>query len=279
MLLIGTVRQRARSVAGYDAPDMRAGHWVHATMPLIRAALCSIALGTVVVACGSTTPTQAPASVDVSSADPSAAAVLETPPATPAPPVVETPSPTAPAESAASSPAPTNTPAPTASPVLSVTPPPSTPPPTPPAADPWTSRTSKRFAYRMSYPADWAFKAGNRKYADSYYGFGGTALFASRAKNNGLTLKRLSSALTRYLPDIAGVKRFKIDHNRPAKLGPLKARRIEFNYRYKGKRYWAVGYLAVKGGNYYWVDLETTARTDAEDLALAARFAKTFRPR
>ena len=112
-----------------------------------------------------------------------------------------------------------------------------------------------------------------------YYGFGGTALFASRATNNGLTLKRLSSALTRYLPDIAGVKRFKIDHNRPAKLGPLRARRIEFNYRYKGQRYWAIGYLAVKGRKYYWVDLETTAKTDAEDLAQVARFARSFRPR
>ena len=243
---------------------MRAGHWVHPTMPLIRAMLCSLALGAGVVACGSTTPTQAPA------------AVVETPTPTPAAPS-EAPATTEPAGSEPATEAPAATPAPTTSPGATVSPPPSTPPAVDP--DPWASRTSKRFAYRMSYPADWAFKAGNRKYADSYYGFGGTALFASRAKNNGLTLKRLSSALTRYLPDIAGVKRFKIDRNRPAKLGPLKARRIEFNYRYRGKRYWAVGYLAVKGGNYYWVDLETTARTDAADRALAARFARSFRPR
>ena len=246
---------------------MRAGHLAHVVKPLVRATLCSIALGAALVACGSTTPTLAPATVAAQSADPSAAAVVETPSARPAAPS-EPPAATGPS---GSTPPPAASPGPTASP----------PPPTPPAADPdpWTSRSSKRFAYRMSYPADWAFKAGNRRFADAYYGFDGTALFASRAKNNGLTLKRLSSALTRYLPDIAGVKRFKIDHNRPARLGPLKARRIEFNYRYKGKRYWAVGYLAVKGGSYYWVDLETTTKTDAEDRALAARFARSFRPR
>ena len=203
------------------------------------------------------------------------AADVATPSAASAPPIV------VPATDPAGSEAPAPTPAASATPVASPGPTASTPPTaSPPAeAEPWASRTSKRFAYGISYPADWKVKAGNRKFADAYYGFDGAALFASRAKNNGLTLKRLSSALTRYLPDIAGVKHFKIDHNRPARLGPLKARRIEFNYRYKGKRYWAVGYLAVKGGNYYWVDLETTAKTDAADRDLAARFAKTFRPR
>ena len=241
--------------------------------------LLAVALGAGLAACGSTTPTQAPATVIPQGTDPTAAAGVETPTPTAVPTTVvpaTEPAATEPAATEAASPTPAASSTPGASPDPTASPPPSTPPAEP---EPWATRTSKRFAYRLSYPADWTVKPGNRKYADSYYGFDGTALFASRAKNNGLTLKRLSSALTRYLPDIAGVKRFRIEHNRPAHLGPLKARRIEFNYRYKGRRYWAVGYLAVRGGNYYWVDLETTARTDADDRALAARFAKTFRPR
>ena len=242
-------------------------------MRLIRATLFAVALGAGLVACGSTTPTQAPSTTLPPSSVPSAA-VVETPPPRPLRPSTSPPR---------SRPRPNRRPR--------------RRPERDAGREPGTDglgtalRAAAGGVRAVGVPdvealrlpdvlsADWTVKPGNRKYADAYYGFDGPALFASRAKNNGLTLKRLSSALTRYLPDIAGVKHFKIEHNRPARLGPLKARRIEFNYRYKGKRYWAVGYLAVKGGNYYWVDLETTARTDAEDRDLAARFARTFRPR
>ena len=78
-------------------------------------------------------------------------------------------------------------------------------------------------------------------------GSAGRPCYASRATSRGLSLATLSSALTRYLPGISGVRKFVIDRNRPARLGPLRARRIEFHYSYKGQRYWAIGYLAVQG--------------------------------
>src|SRR6185295_10371271 len=96
-------------------------------------------------------------------------------------------------------------------------------------------------------PVDWLVRPGSGKFADAYLGFGGQATYASRATSRGLSLATLSSALTRYLPGISGVRKFVIDRNRPARLGRLRARRIEFHYTYKGQRYWAIGYLAVKG--------------------------------
>jgi hypothetical protein len=131
----------------------------------------------------------------------------------------------------------------------------------------------------MAYPVDWQLEKGTKKYADSYYGFDGDAVYASSGRSFGLTLNRLSSALTRYLPEIKGVRRLKIDNNRPARLGPMAARRIEFHYSYQGRRYWSVAYLAVRGGTYYLVSSETTARTTDDDRAMAATFAGTFTPR
>ncbi len=145
--------------------------------------------------------------------------------------------------------------------------------------DLWAFHTSKRYAYRMGHPVDWLVRPGSGKFADAYLGFGGQAVYASRATSRGLSLATLSSALTRYLPRISGVRKFVIDRNRPARLGPLRARRIEFHYTYKGQRYWAIGYLAVKGGTYYWVALETTKPTSRADRDLGARFASLFSPR
>ena len=86
--------------------------------------------------------------------------------------------------------------------------------------------------------------------------------------------------LARYLPRIAGVKRFKIDHNRPARLGPLKARRIEFHYRYKGARYWSVGYWRSRratSASYYGSTSKTTADDRRREPASRARSARDDR--
>jgi hypothetical protein len=144
--------------------------------------------------------------------------------------------------------------------------------------DLWTFGVSRRYAYRMARPVDWQYEKGTKKYADAYYGYDGAAVYAASGRSFGLTLNRLSSALTRYLPQIKGVKHLKIDHNSPARLGPLPARVIEFHYAYKGRRYWSVAYLAVEDGLVYLVSYETTSRTTDADREMAARFAGTFVP-
>ncbi len=144
--------------------------------------------------------------------------------------------------------------------------------------DLWAFNASRRYAYRMAYPVDWQLQKGTAKFADSYYGFGGAAVYAASGRSLGLSLARISNALTKYLPGIKGVKRLKIDRTRPARLGPLPARLIEFHYTYKGRHYWSVAYLAVKGGLVYLVSYETRATTTDADRDMAARFARTFSP-
>lgn len=144
--------------------------------------------------------------------------------------------------------------------------------------DLWTFSASRHYAYRMAHPVDWQYEKGTKKYTDAYYGFDGTAVYVASGNSFGLTLNRLSSAVTTYLPQIKGVKHLRIDHNSPAKLGPLQARRIEFHYAYKGKRYWSVAYLAVKGRLVYLVSYDTLSRTTDAHRAMAARFAGTFSP-
>ena len=146
-------------------------------------------------------------------------------------------------------------------------------------SDLWTYTTSRRYAYRMAYPVGWLPEKGSKKYADTYYGLGGTAVYAASGPSLGLTLRQVSNALTKYLPGIKGVKRLTIDHSSPARLGSLPARLVEFHYGYKGRRYWSVAYLAVTGGLVYLMSYETITETTAADREMAATFAGTFTAR
>ncbi|MEO5965180.1 MAG: hypothetical protein ABIR11_06920 [Candidatus Limnocylindrales bacterium] len=143
----------------------------------------------------------------------------------------------------------------------------------------WKWNISSRYRYRMAYPVDWQFEKGTKKYADGYYGFDGTELFASRNKNGGFSLNQISAGLTRYLPQITGIKSLKITSNRPGRLGAMKARKIEFNYTLKGKHYWTISYLAVKGAYFYLTSYETTKKTTKADRGMAALFARSFSAR
>ena len=143
----------------------------------------------------------------------------------------------------------------------------------------WQWNTSTRFKYRMAYPVGWTLKPGTTKYADAYYGFDDNAVFASRGRNQGLSLSQLSGALSRYLPQITSVKSPKVLSNKAGRLGPLPARKIEYTYSAGGKRYYSLMYLAVSGSDYYVVEYETQRKTTDEDRVLAARFAATFSPR
>jgi hypothetical protein len=143
----------------------------------------------------------------------------------------------------------------------------------------WVKNTSKRYGYRVAYPEDWTFEKGSKKYSDSYWGDDGDRVYIARTSASGLSLMTWSNAIQKYLPQYTGYKGVKIISNKPAKLGTLPARKIEFTYKRGGDRYWVVYYFTVKNNKLYYVDYESTSKTKAEDRATAAGFAASFERR
>jgi hypothetical protein len=146
---------------------------------------------------------------------------------------------------------------------------------TPPARV-WAWQKSKKYGYRIGYPADWQFEKAKGKFIDTYWGYDGDLLGVERSKSYGASLNTITSYVTKNAKAI-NRKAVKVTSNKPGKLGSLKARIVGYNGKIGKKRYWFVLYLAVKGGKLYWVELRTDKKTDATDKALAAAFAATFR--
>jgi hypothetical protein len=140
----------------------------------------------------------------------------------------------------------------------------------------WTWAKSKKYAYRLAYPDDWQFEKASKKYVDAYWGYDGDVVFGERFKSYGYKLNQLVSIVTKYLEQRAGSK-IKFTSNKPGKLGSYPARILLYNGQFKKEHYWYVGYVAVSNGWVYWIELRTDQKTKADDKALAAQFASTFR--
>lgn len=143
----------------------------------------------------------------------------------------------------------------------------------------WQWNEDTRYGYRMAYPVGWAYQKGTTTTADGYYGFAGEAVYATRGRTQGLSLRQLSADLDRYLPQITGTRSPGVTANRPTKLGPLAARRIEFTATASGSTTHSILYLAVRGRFYYVLELQRTAAITEADRELIAAFAGTFAPR
>jgi hypothetical protein len=143
----------------------------------------------------------------------------------------------------------------------------------------WQWNDDTRYGYRMAYPVGWAYQKGTATTADGYYGFAGEAVYATRGRTQGLSLRQLSGDLDRYLPQITGTRSPRVTLNRPAKLGPLAARRVEFTVTANGTTTHSILYLAVRGRFYYVLELQRTTPITDPDRELIAAFAGTFSTR
>jgi hypothetical protein len=139
----------------------------------------------------------------------------------------------------------------------------------------WTWSTSRKYGYRMGYPADWQYEKSVKKFIDTYWGYDGDVLGVERTKSYGLSLNKIASYVTKNAKAL-NRKAVKIASNKPGKLGSMRARIVEYSGKLGKTRYWFVMYLAVKGSKLYWLELRTDKKTDATDRALAASFAATF---
>ena len=142
----------------------------------------------------------------------------------------------------------------------------------------WTRMSSRKYGYRMGYPSDWQYDKATKKYIDTFWGYDGDVLGVERTKSYGLSLNSIASYVTKNAKSLNRTA-VKILSNKPGKLGPMRARIVQYTGKQGKTRYWYVMYLAVKGSNLWWVELRTDKKTDAADKALVAAFAATFLPK
>jgi hypothetical protein len=144
----------------------------------------------------------------------------------------------------------------------------------------WTMHASKLYGYNVAYPSDWVFQKGKKKgktfWPDAYWGYESDVSFVGSASSGGTSLGYLSSHVTRFMTTVWGVSGVKVTSNKPAKMGRIGARRIELSYKSKKQRYYAVIYLTVKGGTFYYIEYRSDAKLTAADKDTAAGFARSF---
>ena len=143
---------------------------------------------------------------------------------------------------------------------------------TPPTIEPpspiWVTKPSKRLAYTLAYPSDWdADLASKPSGTDYYYGLDGEAIAVTRTKKCQCTLNAVATELVRYQRQ--HTKAFKAIKNTTARVGGLRARRIESRGTYAGGRSWDLTYLVVRGKYMFVFDYSSDAPLTATDRKAA----------
>ena len=143
---------------------------------------------------------------------------------------------------------------------------------TPPTIEPpspiWVTKPSKHLAYTLAYPSDWdADLASKPSGTDYYYGLDGEAIAVTRTKKCRCTLNAVASELVRYQRQ--HIKAFKAIKTTTARVGGLRARRIESRGTYAGSRSWDLTYLVVRGRYMFVFDYSSDAPLTATDREAA----------
>jgi len=123
-------------------------------------------------------------------------------------------------------------------------------------------------AYTLAYPSDWdADLASKPSGTDYYYGLDGEAIAVTRTKKCRCTLNAVASELVRYQRQ--HIKAFKAIKTTTARVGGLRARRIESRGTYAGSRSWDLTYLVVRGRYMFVFDYSSDAPLSATDREAA----------
>lgn len=140
----------------------------------------------------------------------------------------------------------------------------------------WKRVKSTKYHYSMAYPTDWEYHKGSGKKWDRFYSPEVSYVGVDSGSSQGYSLNVIVSALIRYGPTSSGVKKFKVESNKAAKLAGVRARRLEYRATYKGDTYYIIEVGAVYKGRLYDVAYFSLQKLTAQDRALFDQFLSTF---
>ena len=139
----------------------------------------------------------------------------------------------------------------------------------------WTTYTSKRFGYRVSYPADWETEPSTgSKEPDVLLSADDSGLAVYRAATRGYSLNQMTSG---YIDALKRSRtKAKVTSNTATTIDGLRARRLEWTNVYKGDRTWNIEVVVVRGKWAYYFEYTTYEKTTAADRELATLIQKSI---
>jgi hypothetical protein len=139
----------------------------------------------------------------------------------------------------------------------------------------WVTTPSKRLSYTMARPSDWdADLARTVKGTDFLVGPDGQGLGVTRtAMGCRCTLNQMTGGLIRY--ERSHIKSFKLVSNSAARVGGLRARRLESRGTYATGRSWDLTFLVVRGTYVYVFDYGSPTPLTPQDRTLATQLIST----
>jgi hypothetical protein len=177
------------------------------------------------------------------------------------------------------SPSPSPSPTPTATPSPTPTPSPTaTPAPTPvPTPVPWKTYTSKRYHYKISYPPDWIVTPGSAGIDDEFDNYDYPYVFVGRDTVSGIA--SVSLTVTHEIAYFKSHYAAKLIWNKGIKLaGGYVGRILLFRGTDSGTKVSIQRILVAKGKVGYFLSMWGERTTEAADIVLMRKIAKTWRP-
>jgi DcrB len=137
----------------------------------------------------------------------------------------------------------------------------------------WVAMSSKRLGYRMSRPSDWDVELARKSSGNDYlFGPGGDTVATARTSCR-CTLNAVTTDLIRY--ERNHTKGFKVVSNNTARVGGLRARRIESRGTYPNGRSWNLTWIVVRGRSVFFFNYNSDAPLTPQDRSVAAAMIGT----